>query len=75
MDCTCSKNNIGETKEGVWYDARDKSLILPSMSSTILVTNGKTYSLVSVERFIETVDKPFNEWTHWMEIPKVNTEN
>lgn len=55
----------------MWNDVKNKNIILPSMSSIILVTDGKTPQLVTVERFLESVDKPYNTWTHWMEIPKI----
>lgn len=58
----------------MWISVRDKETILPSTSKVILVTDGQNYQLVSVEKFLETVDTPYNTWTHWMKIPKVEEE-
>lgn len=55
----------------MWIDVKDKNVILPSMSKPILVTDGKYYSIVTVEKFLERVDKSYNTWTHWMRIPEV----
>lgn len=55
----------------MWIDVRDKDVVLPSMSKVILVTDGQRHQLLSVEKFLETVDTPYNTWTHWMEIPKI----
>lgn len=56
----------------MWIEVKDKTVIMPSSSSIILVTDGKNYQLISVEKFLENVDKPYNTWTHWMKIPVVN---
>lgn len=56
----------------MWIDVKDKEAILPSMSKVILVTDGQRPQLVTVEKFLETVDAPYNTWTHWMEIPKID---
>ena len=56
----------------MWIDVKDKEVILPSMSKVILVTDGQNFQLVSVEKFLETVDTPYNTWTHWMKIPKID---
>lgn len=58
----------------MWISVKDKETILPSTSKVILVTDGQNYQLVSVEKFLETVDTPYNTWTHWMKIPKVEEE-
>lgn len=58
----------------MWIDVKDKDVVLPSMSKIILVTDGRRPQLVSVEKFLETVDTPYNTWTHWMEIPKIEEE-
>lgn len=54
-----------------WISVRDREAILPSKSSYILVTDGTTPSVIRVKNFLEVVDKPFCQWTHWMKIPKV----
>lgn len=58
----------------MWIDVKNKEVILPSMSKVILVTDGQRPQLVTVEKFLETVDTPYNTWTHWMEIPKIGEE-
>ncbi len=51
-----------------WNSVEDKSIVLPSKSSKILVTDGKNVNAISVAAFLENVDKPYNNWTHWSEI-------
>lgn len=51
-----------------WKSVKDKSIVLPSKNTKILVTNGKDISVISVNMFLENVDKPYNNWTHWSEI-------
>lgn len=58
----------------MWIDVKDKDVVLPSMSKVILVTDGQRPQLVTVEKFLKTVDTPYNTWTHWMEIPKTEEE-
>lgn len=55
----------------MWVDVRDKEVVLPSMSKAILVTDGENFQLVTVEKFLERVDTPYNTWKYWMEIPKI----
>lgn len=55
-----------------WISVKNYDAILPSKSSCILVTDGTNYSVIKVKTFLEIVDKPFCQWTHWMKIPKVN---
>lgn len=54
-----------------WISVKDRQVTLPSKSSYILVTNGTTPAVVKVKVFLEVVDKPFCQWTHWMKIPKL----
>ena len=58
----------------MWIDVKDKDVVLPSMSKAILVTDGQRPKLITVEKFLETVDTPYNTWTHWMRIPKTEEE-
>ena len=58
-------------EENSWIDIKNKDAILPSKNTPILVTDGKNYQLITVEKFLENVDKPYNAWTHWMKIPKI----
>lgn len=55
----------------MWISVKDKETVLPSLSKVILVTDGQKYQLITVEKFLENVDAPYNTWTHWMKIPKI----
>ena len=54
-----------------WLPTKNRDAIFPPKSHCILVTDSTNYSVINVETFLEIVDKPFCQWTHWMEIPKV----
>lgn len=52
-----------------WIPVSDKSVVLPSYKSgRILVTDGEECYVITVKAFLETVDKPCNNWTHWCKI-------
>lgn len=55
----------------MWVDIKNKEVILPSKSKVILVTDGQKFQLVTVEKFLESVDAPYNTWKYWMKIPEI----
>jgi len=65
-------NELNE-KTITWNSVKDKSIVLPSKNTTILVTDGENVNVMSVAAFLKNVDKPYNRWTHWAEINSLKT--
>lgn len=70
-ECYSSGYNDARNRFG-WISVKEREAILPSKSSTIIVTDGNNISLVKVAKFVDIVDTPYCQWTHWMKIPSID---
>lgn len=55
----------------MWNDVKDKSIVLPSYTSKMIVTDGENVSIITVSAFLKSVDSPWCQWKYWMSIPKL----
>lgn len=55
----------------MWQPINDKSIILPSKSTPIIVSDGRNCSIMTTSKLLDQCDRAYCQWKWWMRIPEI----